>query len=1019
MREFNFFGPLVSVIVPIYNIGEKLLSRCVDSILKQSYNNLEVILVDDASPNNEDTKTEKLFSEKDGRIRVVRHEQNKGLFETRITGVEAATGSYIMFVDADDFLSFDWIRTLLHKAVDTNSDIVVGEWCFAYEDGTKDYINLDPFRIKDYELDHENAFYTFLRQKGSCFSWQVIWNKIYTKELWNNCLPDYKEYAKSHGRMQMWEDFAFSFDLWMHANKATNVHNVNYYYYKHSKAMTCAPRNKKSCLSYINDVKDVFIFAEKLIDTSSFNNEEYKELLEQYRKAAFSIMQQDLNRIDEKYYSRLVSQAVGYKVSAKTDSFFFEQHTRLDGIYNKYEEIKQSIACADTDIVSFDIFDTLLVRPFMYPTDLFEVLSNKLNEKTASFIDFAIIRRNAEETTRSEQWMKAPSKEEITLDEIYKHIAQTCDFSRELLEEMKQEELEIEYQVLYTRKLGRELFELAKDAGKKIILISDMYLPISFIEKVLEKNGYSGYSKLYLSSEILLTKATGNLYRHVLKDLGIENTNSMMHLGDNWQSDVEIPRSQGIRAEHLPKESDLYLRYSPIYGGDAFIRTFRDGGTINDYRCLFDSSAPLRSLLAIGCNKVFDNPFVSFNCDSDYNDDPRYIGYQALGEYVLAIAQWVKEQAIEHNIPCVHFVARDGWLIKKAFDIINDGPTKSDYVRLSRKALVLCDVNNKDDIYSIGKKLYPLAATPEKIYQYLKPVLSMPENKLWEVAADRQFYRDRKFRNYTEYENFLKFICENAFSTQLLEEYKSKLKMYFQGIFHEGDFIFDIGYSGRPEAALSNLLGYPVGSLYIHTNGDGFAEIRQRKYDIKCYCFYPVKPCITGAIREHCLMEVGPSTVGYEFVNGQVKPVFGKFDMNYAAELITDVIQNSALQFVQDFSDAFGSYRSYVYFNKMALTAHYEMYMHFPKEFDKHLFKAIPFEDDMNYSEDYSLLDFWNNELNRAQLHSRIHEQELENRLREAYKKTDDVYNSYSYKLGHLLVKIPGKILRKIGIIKV
>ena len=93
--------------------------------------------------------------------------------------------------------------------------------------------------------------------------------------------------------------------------------------------------------------------------------------------------------------------------------------------------------------------------------------------------------------------------------------------------------------------------------------------------------------------------------------------------------------------------------------------------------------------------------------------------------------------------------------------------------------------------------------------------------------------------------------------------------------------------------------------------------------------------------------------------------------------------------------------------------------MHFPKEFDKYLFKAIPFEDDMNYSEDYSLLDFWNNEFNRAQLHSRINEQELENRLREAYKKTDDVYNSYSYKLGHLLVKIPGKFLRKIGIIKV
>ena len=66
------------------------------------------------------------------------------------------------------------------------------------------------------------------------------------------------------------------------------------------------------------------------------------------------------------------------------------------------EKLKLAICDEKLKYISFDIFDTLLVRPFMYPTDLFEVLSNKLNEKTASFIDFAIIRRNAEETTRSE-----------------------------------------------------------------------------------------------------------------------------------------------------------------------------------------------------------------------------------------------------------------------------------------------------------------------------------------------------------------------------------------------------------------------------------------------------------------------------------------------------------------------------------------------------------------------------------------------------------------------------------------
>lgn len=75
------------------------------------------------------------------------------------------------------------------------------------------------------------------------------------------------------------------------------------------------------------------------------------------------------------------------------------------------------------------------------------------------------------------------------------------------------------------------------------------------------------------------------------------------------------------------------------------------------------------------------------------------------------------------------------------------------------------------------------------------------------------------------------------------------------------------------------------------------------------------------------------------------------------------------------------------------------------------MFKAIPFEDDLNNSEEYSLLDFWKNELRRANLHNRIHEQELE---RDLHK----VYESHSYKIGHAIVKAPGKILRKIGIIK-
>ena len=573
MKRFIYDGPLVSVIIPVYNIGENLLKRCLDSILQQSYNNLEVLIIDDCSPNEEDQSVETQYKKQDGRVRVLRHEKNQGLFATRITGIEASTGSYIIFVDADDYISFDWIRTLLHKAIDTESDIVVGEWCYAYENGVRTYLNLDPFRINDYEMTQPEAFHAFLKQQNACFSWQVVWNKLYSRKLWERCLPDYKSFAQKHGRMQMWEDFTFSFDLWMRAEKVSNAHNAYYYYYyyQHSEAMTRSLNSKKSCLAYVNDVKGAFSFAQELLEKKKDSEDNFK-LLKKYREAAVSVLQRDLYKTDEKYYSKVIQENFGYAPLRKVDDFFYGQATELNEIYDLYQYIKKSIVSAKTEVVSFDIFDTLLIRPFMYPVDLFDLLSNKMNERTASYIDFATIRKNAEEEARREDAIKAPSKEDITLGEIYQQIAKTCDFSAQLISDIKQEELAIEEQVLKERSIGKELFELAKDAGKKIVIVSDMYLPQDFVERVLIKNGYQGYDKLYLSSEILLTKATGNLFKFVLKDLSIKDAGSMLHLGDNYYSDVECPRKHGIRAEHLPKGTDLYFKYSPIWGGGRILQ---------------------------------------------------------------------------------------------------------------------------------------------------------------------------------------------------------------------------------------------------------------------------------------------------------------------------------------------------------------------------------------------------------------------------------------------------------------
>ena len=102
--------PLISVIVPIYNV-EKYLDRCVDSIINQTYKNLEIILVDDGSPDNCPQMCDD-YAKKDSRIKVV-HKENGGLSDARNVGMEVATGEYVSFIDSDDYISLDCYETVL------------------------------------------------------------------------------------------------------------------------------------------------------------------------------------------------------------------------------------------------------------------------------------------------------------------------------------------------------------------------------------------------------------------------------------------------------------------------------------------------------------------------------------------------------------------------------------------------------------------------------------------------------------------------------------------------------------------------------------------------------------------------------------------------------------------------------------------------------------------------------------------------------------------------------------------
>ena len=117
----------------------------------------------------------------DKRVKYIKHEKNRGLFQARITGASIATGEYIAFLDSDDYVSIDYYRTLMQNIEENNADIAMGNMVLEYDDGRKEIYNL--FDAKHLNLAGEDCLDEYFEQEGLSFDWHIIWNKIYKMEI--------------------------------------------------------------------------------------------------------------------------------------------------------------------------------------------------------------------------------------------------------------------------------------------------------------------------------------------------------------------------------------------------------------------------------------------------------------------------------------------------------------------------------------------------------------------------------------------------------------------------------------------------------------------------------------------------------------------------------------------------------------------------------------------------------------------------------------------------------------------
>jgi len=168
---------LISVIIPIYKV-EKFLNKCLQSVVNQTYTNLEIILVDDGSPDKCPIICDE-WAKKDNRIQVI-HKENGGLSSARNAGIDIANGEYLAFIDSDDTIECDYVEELYNTLIEKNADLSICGINFINEDGSTHKIigEIQPIYFS------EEKKYDLLLQRSTMVV--VAWNKLYSKKIFNS-----------------------------------------------------------------------------------------------------------------------------------------------------------------------------------------------------------------------------------------------------------------------------------------------------------------------------------------------------------------------------------------------------------------------------------------------------------------------------------------------------------------------------------------------------------------------------------------------------------------------------------------------------------------------------------------------------------------------------------------------------------------------------------------------------------------------------------------------------------------
>lgn len=563
-------------------------------------------------------------------------------------------------------------------------------------------------------------------------------------------------------------------------------------------------------------------------------------------------------------------------------------------------ELKQLID--KNDVISFDIFDTLIFRNIYRPTDIFRIL-DRIAKKKYNIDKFFEKRIDGEKKAREKA-----KNQEATYQEIYAEVESICDCK---VDELMQMELQLELQFATENPYMKDIWKYATKKKKTVVFISDMYLPVEFIKKLLLKCGYE-VNHLYVSNEYRKNKGSKQLFEIVENDLKCQKS-FWLHIGDNEYSDYKQAKEFGINAFNYRNVSTYYEGTKDLSIGESILIGIQNNYLYNGKKETFWSE--------FGAKYVF----------------PIYYGF----------TRWLYELTkYEENL---FFLARDGYIIKQIYDLFcekEENKIFTNYIYVSRKVLQI-----------------PILAAMPSLDQLIRKLtdrtdLDKDEFTLREILGKVGIKDMKKAEKYKEAFGFLSvdekvpfhklYMAQNLI-VKLSEEVRANfeikrklLEKYFEQ--EKVDCwdkinIMDIGWKGSSQEAIEKILNKEVTGYYF---GTADTLSRNKFCDMYGWIFDDWNPTdIAGEIYRYInmyeLLFSAPhgSTVDYKEEEGKVVPVLND---NVTFNNVVKAFQQSALELCKT-AIQYNEYMDVI--DPLIATEAYRKFLNRKEENDINMFKNL------------------------------------------------------------------------------